>query len=103
MTAQAVWGDIPKLEPVIAVEATDYGWRGLTANGEVYEVQGNSVPSSIMVHHRGQLVGEREITRQYDLNFDDYLKHYNHAVEVFRLNEFEAALAGFDAAIAMAP
>lgn len=99
--------DVPELDPVVAHEATDYGWRGLTAKGEIYEVRGRNghkaiVPSSITVTRGDKVIGRREVTNQYD-NIAEYLRHYNYAVEVFRQNQLDQALVSFDAAIQMVP
>ena len=33
---------LPELDPIIAHDTTAYGWRGLTEQGEVYEVKGSN-------------------------------------------------------------
>jgi len=48
--------DLPTWDPVMFAEATDDGWRGLTADGEVLDVHGTNghkiaIPDSILVHH----------------------------------------------------
>lgn len=102
------FGDLPELDPIITHEMTDYGWRGLTANGEVIAVRsvnGHKAepPSSIMISQNGKLIGRREITNRYKLNIDDYVRRHDHAIELFRQNQFDQALVEFDQAIHMAP
>jgi tetratricopeptide (TPR) repeat protein len=104
-TAWAGFGDAPELDPVVAYERTLFGWRGLTLNGEVLDVQSYraEVPSSIMVRRGEDLVGHREVTDKYDLSIDSYLERYNRAVQEFRENLLDEALEDFDAAVRMAP
>jgi len=102
------FGEPPALDPIISHEQTDYGWRGLTANGEVLSVRGTNghkvdVPANIMVTRNGEVIGQREVTNRYPIAIDDYRMCHNHAIKLFKQNKFDEALAGFDAAIAMAP
>ncbi len=57
---------LPEFDPVIFAEKTDYGWRGLTGQGEVLEVHGANghqieIPESMIVQHRGTAVGRRAV------------------------------------------
>ena len=46
MKREAVFlDDLPALDPVIAHEITEQGWRGLTGHGEVLEVQSGAMAS----------------------------------------------------------
>lgn len=101
-------GVVEDLDPVVTYEETDYGWRGLTANGEVLEVRSANgrratVPESIVVSHRGKIIGRREVTRQYEIKIEDYVQHYDRAVTLFRECDFDQALVDLDAAIELAP
>lgn len=96
--------DLPEMDPVIAHEMKEYGWRGLTANGEVLEVRSNNgIPDSIKIARGGQLIGRRAVTDKYKFEIDDYLSHYNRAIELFKQNDFDQALVEFDAALQLAP
>jgi hypothetical protein len=96
--------DLPVLPPIVAHEATAYGWRGLTARGEVFEVRGGRVPIDDFIEMRdGQAVGRRAITNERNLAIGRYLDHFGRAVELYRANRCAAALAEIDAAIALAP
>src|SRR6516164_552613 len=77
--------NLPLLDPVIAHERTDYGWRGLTAQGEVLEVkQANGhaieVPVEIVVARNGIPIGRRKVSNERPLSIDNYLEHFNRVV-----------------------
>ena len=83
--------DLPTLDPVIFHELTTYGWRGLTAHGEVLEVRSSNghaikVPSELMVTHHGKPVGRREVRNDTVVNIDSYLEHFNRAVKHSKAN-----------------
>jgi hypothetical protein len=88
--------DIPDLDPVIAYEETVYGWRGLTAHGEVLEVKTNGhfsgVPSSIMVAANGMPIGRRSVSNQPGIDIDGYLLHFNRVVDLYKSNKVSEAL-----------
>ena len=97
--------DLPELDPVIAHEPTSYGWRGLTAHGEVLEVKakGATVPSEIIVAHAGIAIGRRAVRNGTTLDIDDYLHAFNGAVDCYKANRLEDALRASDATIRIAP
>jgi hypothetical protein len=100
--------NLPDLDPVIAHERTDYGWRGLTAQGEVLEVkQANGhaieVPSEIVVAQNGLPVGRRKVGNERPLSIDNYLEHFNRVVSCYRANNLAQAMLESDLTIAVAP
>jgi len=103
------FGDIAELEPVITHEITDYGWRGLTGDGEVLETKSANghkveVPNFITVAFRGCAIGTRDVLKPPKaIDIDEYLEHFNAAVEAYKVGELSAALLYSDAAIALAP
>jgi hypothetical protein len=97
--------DFP-VEAILGCDVTDYGWRALSAKGEVLEVRGQNGHRAVMPD--GELVIMRSGTRtRYAITntvrIDDYLSRYNNAVALAREDRNVEALAGFDAAIALAP
>ena len=82
MKREAVFlDDLPALDPVIAHEITEQGWRGLTGHGEVLEVKGRdgqpvNVPENdIVVWRQGKPVGRRALTNDLgDMRIEDYLE-----------------------------
>jgi hypothetical protein len=102
------FGDLPELDAIIAHEPTDYGWRGLTALGEVLEVRSRNghkatAPDEFLVVRDGKTIGRRAVANDAILNIDDYLVHFNCAIALFGANQCSEALTEFDAAIALAP
>jgi len=92
---------LPELDPVISFEITDYGWRGLTEQGEIYEVKGSNghrieVPSEIIVARAGKPFGRRAIRNDVAVDIDAYLSHFNRAVDCYKQNQLERALAESD-------
>jgi hypothetical protein len=91
---------LPFLDPVIAYEMTDYGWRGLTETGEVLEVRGSNghaltVPSEIIVAHNGAAIGRRAVSNS-NVNIEDYLARGNRVVTLFKDNRLMEALQESD-------
>jgi hypothetical protein len=96
--------DLPDLDPVIAHQLTEYGWRGLTAQGEVLEVKsGSGVPDSIIVACAGRPIGRRAVRNDVVVNIDDYLAHFNAVVALYRDNRTDEALIESDATLRAAP
>jgi len=96
--------DLPDMDPVIAHEKTEYGWRGLTLQGEVLEVKGGSVPESIIIAHNGIPIGRRQVQdNTLFVNIDEYLDHFNKVVTLYKNNEVEKALVESDIALSIAP
>jgi hypothetical protein len=105
---QAFVDDLPELDPVVAYEITGYGWRGLTSQGEVYEVKGTNghkaeVPSEIIVSHGGKPIGRRAVRNDVFVNIDAYLMHFNRVVELYKENQIEQALAESGLALQIFP
>jgi hypothetical protein len=107
--ASKVWSGFSNedLEPILGTEVTDFGWRGITGDGEVVEVRGKngvvpSVPESIMVYEANHPIGRREIRGEV-VDVSAYLNHFSRSVVLHKANENEAALDASDMAIAIAP
>jgi len=103
-----VEGALPELDPVISHEITDYGWRGLTQQGEVLEVKGTNghkaeVPSEIIVSRDGRPIGRRAIRNERAVDIDAYLMHFNRVVELYSANQIEQALAESGLALQIFP
>jgi len=102
------WGDSPPdLEPIVGTEVTDYGWRGITGDGEIIESRSKngerpSVPESIMVYSENRLIGRREVRGEV-VDVSAYLGHFQRSVVLHRENKNHEALLASDAAIAIAP
>jgi tetratricopeptide (TPR) repeat protein len=99
--------DLPDLDPIIAHERTDYGWRGLTQQGEVLEVRGTNghqieIPNEITVARGGKPIGRRAI-RNEAVDIGAYLARFNQSVALYRANHFDEALRASDAAMEAAP
>jgi hypothetical protein len=99
----------PDLEAIVGTEVTDYGWRGITSDGEIIEVRSKSgdrptVPESIMVRDAAsdRLLGRREIRGEV-IDITAYLDHFARSVVCHKACDNEAALEHSDAAIAIAP
>jgi len=102
--------DLPALDPIIAHEVTDYGWRGLTGKGEVFEVRSQDPrhkaepPESLVEYVNGKRVGRRALPEKPRKGVvGKYLKHFNHALDLYKTNQFGEALAEVNAAAAIEP
>lgn len=101
MSARWAGFDIGDLEPVVGTELTDYGWRGITADGEVFDVRSTTgVPESIMVFVADKPTGRRVISANV-ICVDDYLTAYNLSRELHRANRDEEALVAVEHAISI--
>jgi len=92
------------LDPIIAHEPTAYGWRGLTASGDVLDVQSaTGMPEGeiTVMGGDGEPIGHRAI-KENAPGVAAYLDHSNWGIDLLRDNRVEAALAEFDAAVAIA-
>jgi hypothetical protein len=99
---------LPLLDPVIATERTDYGWRGLTQQGEVLEVKsGNGhaidIPTEITVAHNNMPIGRRLITNERIVDIGRYLDYFNNVVTLYRMNKIDAALLEAEDTLKIAP
>jgi len=108
MQIEGFLDDLPELDPVIYHELTDYGWRGLTQQGEVLEVKASnghaiSVPSEIIVAQNGRRIGRRAVRSDMTVDIDDYLTHFNAVVSLYKDNRTDEALIESDATLRAAP
>jgi hypothetical protein len=99
---------LPELDPIIAHDTTAYGWRGLTEQGEVYEVKGSNghmaeVPPEIVVAFKGRPIGRRRIENDESIDIGAYLEHFNRVVALYKANRVEEALIESDATLRAAP
>jgi hypothetical protein len=97
--------EAPDLPPVISCEATARGWRGLTADGEVLNVEGARIPDdTLCIMRNGRPVGYRTLPKQRNGagTIDLYLNHFNQALDLCRANNPAAALDEINSAIAIA-
>jgi hypothetical protein len=91
------------LQPVVGAELTATGWRGITADGEILEVQSSTgVPESIMMFSAGELVGQRKVSAQI-VSVTDYLDAFNASAVLHRNNHDAEALTAIEQAIAIVP
>ena len=105
---QAIVDALPDLDPIIAHEATEDGWRGLTENGEIVEVRSRGpnkpIPPTdpILVMRAGKPIGYRAV-KQSNINIGNYLERFAYAADLFRRNELEAAIEEANAVMGIAP
>jgi hypothetical protein len=88
---------------VVAAEATEYGWRGITAEGEILQVSvegKSSIPESVTVWHGGKLFGRRRVVSDV-VSVTDYLAAFDRARIAHRANKNEEALIAINATIAI--
>jgi hypothetical protein len=90
------------LEPVVGTERTDNGWRGITADGEIFEVEAPSgtIPESILVFADGQPLGRRTVSDEV-VDVTAYLEAFNRAIANHRAGLDVLALAEINEAIAI--
>jgi hypothetical protein len=94
--------DLPMLDPIIRHDPTEYGWRGLTAGGEVFYVGSANghkaiVPDGdILVRVGDKAVGRRTITNTCPISVGEYLEHHENAVRLLRANKPAEALTEID-------
>jgi hypothetical protein len=108
MKQEAFLDDLQDMDPIVFYEETDYGWRGLTGQGEVYEVRGQDgqkiyIPDSITVFAGGKPIGRRKVTNDWKVDIDDYLLHFNRAVQLYKINRINDALIEADLTFRAAP
>jgi hypothetical protein len=100
---------LPDLDPVIAHELTDYGWRGLTADGEVLEVKSTNghaarIPDGdLIITCAGKAIGRRRLAPAREVDISGYLEYFNVAVECYKTDQCNSALIAADMAIALYP
>ena len=101
--------DAPDLAPVVAIETTARGWRGLTAEGELLNVESaNGHPvgipeGSIAVTRDGRPVGYRALPKRVTPGIiDGYTRCFDAAVRCMRANKLGHALMSIDTALSFA-
>src|SRR5262249_8236462 len=99
--------EAPDLAPILLREQTREGWRGLTADGELYNVTARDgvVPARLCVSDRdGRPLGYRAVPpRDTEVGaIADYLFHFDRARNFMFANEQAAALAEIDQALDLA-
>lgn len=96
---------LPELDPVVAYETTEYGWRGLTEHGEVLEVKNGSiaVPEEVIISCGGRPVGRRIIKNEWKVDIGRYLNHFNQVVEFYKTGLLNEALFASYALLEEAP
>jgi hypothetical protein len=92
----------PELAPIIATEIVGDGWRGLTAEGEVYAVANGKVPTSIMIAQAERLVGWRQVAAVNGVSIADYLTRFETAMSLHRQNRNSEALEEIELALGVA-
>jgi antitoxin (DNA-binding transcriptional repressor) of toxin-antitoxin stability system len=106
---KAAFGDpLEDLEPLLACEETETGWRGLTKSGEVLDVKSASgerarIPEEIIITRHGEPVARRQVPEPEPRIVTEYLRNYDLATLLIRQSEFEGALARSNAALSIAP
>jgi hypothetical protein len=93
------------LEPVVGTEQTEYGWRGITADGEILEVKtkdGAGIPDSIMMFSAGKPVGRRLVYPEV-VSVAAYLEAFNRSAALHRNDQNIEAFAAIEAAIRIVP
>lgn len=101
--------DAPDLPPVLAVEITARGWRGLTTEGELFNVESANghpveIPTgSIAVTRDGRPVGYRALPKSTSPGtIDGYTRCFDAAVRCMRANKLTNALLSIDTALSFA-
>jgi len=109
-TIYSGFGDLPSLDPIIAHEDTEGGWRGLTENGEIVSVLSRNGHKAVvlegvemLVMRGGQAIGYRKIEQRPGVSIKAYCEHFDRAAELFRQNDTAGAILEADAAVAVAP
>lgn len=99
----------PDLPPVLVIEATAKGWRGLTADGELLNVESASghpveIPTEkIGVTREGVPMGYRAVpARTEPGTIDDYTRCFDSAVRLMKANRLDMALTSIEVAISFA-
>lgn len=86
--------DHAKVLPMLAWESTEDGWRALTPDGEVLNVQATSKPNGHDVYVKsGGVVSKARLPAETPGRISDYLTHYDRSGVLFRENRFEEALS----------
>jgi len=102
--------EAPDLAPVIVTEHTRAGWRGLTEDGEIYNVNAHVngepayIPESLGITLRDQTIGYRKVEQKTSEGvIDKYLHHLNESTKLTRLNDHDGALTEIGTAMSYAP
>lgn len=101
--------DAPDLPPVVAIEETPRGWRGLTAEGELLNVESaNGHPvaipeGNIAVTRDGRPVGYRALPKHPTPGtIDGYTRCFDAAVRCMQANKLSHALVSIETAMSFA-
>jgi hypothetical protein len=98
--------DPPDLPPIVAVEPTAEGWRGLTMDGVVFDVSSKTIPygDRVMVNRNGELVGYRQVPHHASPKIiDPYLRCTEMSRRAMQNERPENALVAIEAAMSFAP
>jgi hypothetical protein len=105
--------ELPALDPFIVREDTERGWLGVTAKGEVVDVQSHpgearAIPPEdglVIVNGKGERIGRRAmpVNPCERGRVRAYLDVFNAAVTFYKRNDLVGALAASDAAIDLVP
>jgi hypothetical protein len=95
-------------DAIIAAHQTDFGWRGLTARGELLNVRSRNgrkaeLPQDNVIMMRGNVAVSRRAIERGETRIDEYLAHHGRAMTYLAMNEPAAALREAEAAMAIAP
>jgi hypothetical protein len=104
--------DLPT-DAIIALEETEHGWRGLTAQGELLNVRSRNGHKAAMPDGDVlQVQGDKAVSRRPilavgdnrgEVSIDEYVAHFERGRAFARENRNAEALVEFDAAIRIAP
>ena len=105
VSTASLFDELPVLDPVVCHERTAYGWRGLTAEGEVLEVENKAamIPKEISVARAGIEIGRRMVGNEWPVDIDEYLHAFNCVVDFYKANKIDAAMHWANATVRIAP
>ena len=99
----------PDLAPVIVTERTPTGWRGLTSDGEIYNVTAHvngepaTIPESLSIQRGGDVIGYRKVEQAISAGvIDQYAAHLAASNAAVR-SDSARAYEEINAAMAVAP
>jgi hypothetical protein len=98
--------DPPDLPPIIAIEPTDDGWRGLTMDGMVLNVASTKIPygDRVVVNRNGELAGYRQVPhRPTPKTIDRYLRCTQTSRRAMQDGHLANALIAIETAMSFAP
>jgi hypothetical protein len=98
----------PFPEALIALEETFYGWRGLTARGELLEVHGENgtkatLPEESVLVTRGAVTTRvRTPAKPVEWRIDEFMRRHRRSTDLTKINRHAEALEAIDATIELA-